>query len=605
MTKPTPCGEPGRETGARYEALLAHPSDFEGWRAAARSALALGLPSDAIVWRVAGEAGDLLGAGIPLPPAPDGRGVRVPPAFVEAAREAVQHRDGERFALLYTVLARIEAGERRLMEISSDPQVHRLHTLRKAVRRDQHKMKAFVRFRGHTGDAPDEVAGTRRGASDIARAVAEAEGLIGNAPTPGEGPDYVAWFEPEHHTLRDTAPFFARRFTQMRWAILTPDLSAFWDGEALTFGAGATRADAPPDDAMEEAWRAYYTAIFNPARLKIDAMTSEMPKKYWRNLPEARLIRPLIQEAGRRTEAMIARGREAGLVGFETYRPSMSEPRRGVEAEIGGRAQPASSVPERTESSGVEGTQDGSSIAEARSMDRRHTQGDRSQDDLFAGDADRPADTDAITEEARVGEIQSLSALEAAAKACTLCPLYAPATQTVFGEGPPDAPLMFIGEQPGDKEDIAGRPFVGPAGRVFDRALSDAGIDRAQVYVTNAVKHFKFVPRGPRRIHQKPATPEIKACNVWLQGEIAAVRPAMVVALGATAGRAIFGREIGVMKSRGTVFDMDEDLQAYVTVHPSFLLRLPDEEQKRMEYNRFLADLRRIADAVPQARVGA
>ncbi len=604
MTEPVPCGDPIPDSDVRYEARLAHPSDFEGWRTAARSALALRLPPEAIVWRVAGEAGDLLGAGASLPPAPDGVRLRVPPAFVEAAREAVQHRDGERFALLYALLARIEAGERRLMEVSSDPQIHRLHTLRKAVRRDQHKMKAFVRFRGRAADTSGAM-GADEGASDIARAVAEAEGVVGNAPTSGEGPDYVAWFEPEHHTLRDTALFFVRRFTQMRWAILTPELSAFWDGETLTFGAGATRDDAPPDDAMEDAWRAYYTAIFNPARLKIDAMTSEMPKKYWHNLPEARLIRPLIQEAGRRTDEMIARGREAGLVGFETYRPSSAEPRRGVEAEIGGRTQPAASVPERTESSGVDGTQYGSSIAEARGMDRRQTQGGRSQDDLFGSDADKPVDTDAIAEEAGAGEVQSLGTLEAAAKACTLCPLYAPATQTVFGEGPPDAPLMFIGEQPGDKEDIAGRPFVGPAGRVFDRALSDAGIDRDRVYVTNAVKHFKFVPRGPRRIHQKPGITEIKACNIWLQGEIAAVRPAMVVALGATAGRAIFGREIGVMKSRGTVFDMDEDLQAYVTVHPSFLLRLPDEEQKRMEYNRFLADLRRIADAVPQARMGA
>lgn len=226
---------------------------------------------------------------------------------------------------------------------------------------------------------------------------------------------------------------------------------------------------------------------------------------------------------------------------------------------------------------------------------------DANQNDLFSSD-DAP---DAAASAPSAEDRPDLRALEKAAAACTLCPLYAPATQTVFGEGPADAPLMFIGEQPGDKEDQAGRPFVGPAGRVFDRALEDAGIDRGKVYVTNSVKHFKFVARGPRRIHQKPGVSEIKACNVWLQEEIKAVRPAMLVGLGATAGRAIFGREIGVMKSRGTIFDLDEAMRAYITVHPSFLLRLPDEEQKRMEYNRFLADLRRIADAVPEARVAA
>ena len=574
-----------------YTVTLAHPSDFDGWREAARAGIAKGVPAEAIAWRIEGEAGDLLSDGAGLPEAA-GAPFSVPPAFVDAAREGVQHRDGERFSLLYAVLARIHAGERGLMEVAADPQVHRLHVMRKAVRRDQHKMKAFVRFRSRAGDVLNG-RGDVRG-DDIARAVAEAEGAGGGE---GDGPEYVAWFEPEHHTLRDTAPFFVRRFTQMRWAILTPDLSALWDGEALAFGPGASRSDAPPDDAMEEAWGAYYSAIFNPARLKIGAMKSEMPVKYWHNLPEARLIRPLVQQAGRRAEAMIAAGRAAGLVGFDTYRPSASEPRRGVEAEIGGRAQTAEALGEQAESSGVL-----SSIMEARAMARA-----KQQDDLFGdpdGDADETVDTPAEVP-GTPAEPADIATLREAAETCRLCPLYAPATQTVFGEGPEHAPLMFVGEQPGDQEDKAGRPFVGPAGQVFDRALGDAGIDRGKVYVTNAVKHFKFVPRGPRRIHQKPGTGEIKACNVWLQGEIAAVRPAMVVALGATAGRAIFGREIGVMKTRGTVFDLDEELRAYVTVHPSFLLRLPDEDQKRAEYNRFLADLRRIADAVPAAKVAA
>ncbi|MGB3866269.1 MAG: UdgX family uracil-DNA binding protein [Xanthobacteraceae bacterium] len=186
----------------------------------------------------------------------------------------------------------------------------------------------------------------------------------------------------------------------------------------------------------------------------------------------------------------------------------------------------------------------------------------------------------------------NLTALRRAAAECRACPLWKDATQTVFGEGPAPAPLMLVGEQPGDKEDLAGRPFVGPAGQMLDRALKDAGIDRKTVYVTNAVKHFKFVPRGKFRLHQKPNTAEIKACRPWYERERAAVKPVLVVAMGATAAQGVLGKITPINKTRGRLIDLDDGAQALVTVHPSYLLRLPDEEAKVREYGRFVDDLK-------------
>jgi uracil-DNA glycosylase len=190
-----------------------------------------------------------------------------------------------------------------------------------------------------------------------------------------------------------------------------------------------------------------------------------------------------------------------------------------------------------------------------------------------------------------------LSMLRDEASTCRACPLWKDATQTVFGEGPSSASIMLVGEQPGDKEDLAGKPFVGPAGQMLDRALQQAGIDRQKVYVTNAVKHFKFVPRGKFRLHQKPTTPEIKACRPWYQRELDAIKPALVVAMGATAAQSVFGKITPINKSRGRLIDLDEAMQALVTVHPSYLLRLPDEDAKAREYQRFVEDLE-IAAAV-------
>lgn len=470
---------------------LEGPADVAGWRTAARALLGSKTPPLSIVWSCREGEEDLF-ATDDAAPAGGGAPVAVPRAFLDLVERGLLHSDPSRFDLFYRLLARV-AEDRRLMEDAADPDLVRARDLAKAVRRDMHKMTAFVRFR--------EVAGE-------------------------DGAHFIAWFEPEHHIVEATAPFFMRRFASMNWTILTPERSAFWNGTALAFGPGAQRADAPDDDALEAVWRTYYSSIFNPARLKVSAMRAEMPKKYWRNLPEASLIRPLIAEAAKATAAMVA--------------APATPPKKGH------RPMP--------------------------------------HPDLLA-----PANRSTI------------ETLRDEVDACRACPLWADATQAVFGEGPETARVMVVGEQPGDKEDIAGRPFVGPAGALFDRAAEEAGFERAKVYVTNAVKHFKFEPRGKFRLHKTPGPAEITACRPWLERETAALRPRLVIAMGATAARAVMGRVVKIGETRGKILQRDGEPDVLVTVHPSYLLRVPDEALKRQEYARFVEDLKLAAPFVEAA----
>ena len=449
---------------------LEDPDDLDGWRRAARGLAMAGVSAADIAWQVGDVPADLFADGTSEPPA-TGTPFAVPRAFLELARNVVPHRDPERFALLYTLLVRLRA-QPGAIEDRADPLVRRLEGLAREVRRDVHKMRAFLRFR----EVADED-GTAR---------------------------FVAWFEPDHYIVRYNAKFFIDRFASMRWSILTPELSIHWDGKTLSEGPGAVKSDAPDGDPIEDVWKTYYASIFNPARVKIGAMLKEMPKKYWKNMPETALVPGLIASA---------QARESGMI--ETARH-----------EIGGNVEAA------------------------------------------------------------------WAALHGEAMGCTRCPLYKPATQTVFGEGPVDAALMFVGEQPGDQEDLAGRPFVGPAGQVFDRALAAAGIDRTGVYVTNAVKHFKFEQRGKRRIHSKPGAGEIEACRWWIEQERLLVRPKVTVALGATAARSLLGRAVTIGKERGRAIALPDGSEAWITVHPSYLLRIEDKGAADEEYMRFVEDLR-------------
>ena len=206
-------------------------------------------------------------------------------------------------------------------------------------------------------------------------------------------------------------------------------------------------------------------------------------------------------------------------------------------------------------------------------------------------------------EEGRYPEVEgrpSLTKAREAAKGCTACDLHAHATQTVFGEGAREARVMLVGEQPGDKEDLAGKPFVGPAGKLLDEGLEAAGIDRSTVYVTNVVKHFKWRPRGKRRLHEKPNAVEIEACRHWLDMEIALVKPEVVVCLGATAAQALIGRSFRVTRDRGVFVESDLAPRVIATIHPSAILRAPDEETRADEMWRFIQDLKKVARAISE-----
>jgi uracil-DNA glycosylase len=195
---------------------------------------------------------------------------------------------------------------------------------------------------------------------------------------------------------------------------------------------------------------------------------------------------------------------------------------------------------------------------------------------------------------APIPEQKSIDAMRVAAAGCTACPLYRNATQTVFGEGARQAKLVLIGEQPGDSEDRAGRPFVGPAGGLLNRALEEAGIDRSTIYVTNAVKHFKWEPRGKRRLHKKPSEREVAACRPWLEAELSIIRPQVLVCLGSTAAQSVLGPEVRVLRDRGKFVESKYCARTLVTVHPSSLLRAPDEESRAENYALFVSDLRKV-----------
>lgn len=198
-----------------------------------------------------------------------------------------------------------------------------------------------------------------------------------------------------------------------------------------------------------------------------------------------------------------------------------------------------------------------------------------------------------------------LEAVRLEARGCRACPLWKTGTQTVFGAGPAPAPLLFVGEQPGDKEDLVGEPFVGPAGLMFDKAMDKAGLDRNAAYVTNAVKHFKFEPRGKRRLHKKPNSGEIEACFPWLKREVELVQPKLIVALGSTAVRALAGKSLPVLENRGRTLPTVFDAPMFVTVHPSSLLRAPDDAARRAAFESFVADLKKIAKLMAQLRSAA
>lgn len=462
-----------------YAPRLPRLGTFDAWRDTARALASNDVPPEDIDWGMEGAGAGLFGTGAPLPTP---REMSVPAAFVPLARLVCAHRAEGAHNLLYRVLLRCR-GNPRLLSNRADAEVQQLEAWSKNIRRDMHKMKAFVRFR----DVTPQGANRRQ---------------------------FLSWFEPDHRIEELIASFFARRFGDMDWVIVTPEVTTRFKGGELSHQA-VTSARLDLSNETEDLWRTYYANIFNPARLKIKAMQSEMPKKYWKNLPEADLIPGLIAGAEERVRQM--------------QRDAPSLPPLRAERIL-------DRLPQRTTEQDI------------------HT--------------------------------------------CARCPISAQATQAVLGEGPQDARVMIVGEQPGDTEDLAGRPFIGPAGQLFDTLAEQAGLDRSTTYVTNAVKHFKFIPRGKRRIHQSPHSSEIDACRIWLSKEISQIQPAFIVALGATAARALTGNTGPLLPRCGTLEKSLEGLPVLITLHPSAILRSDEGGVLRAQLARDLKTAVHMLDAL-------
>ncbi|ACC70492.1 UdgX family uracil-DNA binding protein [Paraburkholderia phymatum] len=468
---------------------------FAAWREAARQALAQRVAPEEIDWRIrdgARAAPSTLFDDKSATPFESAVCVEVliSRELAELLNDAALYRAPGRWAFLYRVLWRWHGGDRSVAS-PADSDGARLHKMAKAVRRAKHDMIAYLRFR-------------LRDASH-------------DTPTP-DLPEYVAWYEPEHDVLAWSAEHFARRMGRSTWLISTPDGAAWWDGSALRVerrrAPSADLACTTADEA-ERLWLAYYRNTFNPARLNETALEQHMPVRFWKGLPEGRLIPSLISEAKSGAQR-VAQASSVGMLG-------------------------------------------GKSV----SVDAHSAQPMR----------------------------QHLSTLDA----CRHCELWQHATQAVDGIGPDDARIMLIGEQPGDHEDLAGKPFVGPAGRLLDVALQRAGLSRDGLYLTNAVKHFKWTLRGKRRLHKTAAQQEIDACGYWLERELQRVRPAVVVTLGATALSALLHEKVNLSDWTGRTLNVD-DMRVVATYHPSYALRQQHDEARERVLAAIIGALTRARD---------
>ena len=391
---------------------------------------------------------------------------------------------------MYRVLWRVAHGE---PDAASEADVDgaRLSRMDGQVRHEIHRMHAFARFR-ELGPAGETT--------------------------------LFSWIEPEHDVLDEVAPHFARRLGARPFTIACPAGSAHWDGQELRYVPAGAVPLAPPPAVDDPAWDAYYRSTFNPARANPKALARQMPVRYWKLLPEARLIPQMLADARAGAAA-------DGAAPLRTTRRGSTLP---------AQAAPAADC----------------------------------------GDGDGGA---------------------ARLQACRRCDLWRHATQAVGGEGLVEAPLMIVGEQPGDEEDLRGRPFVGPAGRLLDRAIAQAGLDRGAVYLTNAVKHFKWEPRGKRRLHKTPGQKEIEACSGWLRDELAASPAPVIVTMGATALAAVH-RAAGLAAPKASLSSLAGrplrlgERWLMPTYHPSYVLRLPDETQRETVFEAIVQALR-VANA--------
>lgn len=404
---------------------------------------------------------------------------QLPNEFLPLAKWLFHYRSEEKWDLLYRAAYRLRFESPRLLTDPLDPDNRLLRSMHQELRRDAHKMKAFVRFKK-------------------------------------QGERFEAWYKPDHITLPLVCDFFKDRFLTMHWRITTPDTTAEWNGQKLTLSKGEPLNPERTDD-TDELWRAYYRSTFNPTRPRVKAMKKEMPVRFWQGLPESREIARALREAPARAATM--------------------------------------------------------AVAQAPSAQSFVPQ-----------------------------PISSLGQIARALQACEGCPLSRSTTHRVAGEGPADAELVFVGEQPGDEEDLQGRPFVGPAGRLLMQAFAEVGIDRTRVYLTNSVKDFKYQKVGKRRLHQRPKDGEVAACRPWLTAELNLVRPRVLVCLGQTAAFSVLGRHQPLTAVQGKVFRSAFCESTIVTRHPSSVLRTEDPALKKAAWEELLAGLRLARASLPQNR---
>lgn len=458
---------------------------FAAWRDAARELLAHDVPPQDVTWGSPLTGGDLLTSAPPPAAAADNAGTpppaldpsrqqplrpapHIPRAFMEMLQSAACCRVPDRWAFLYRVIWRWQQGEHDVQS-PADEDGARLNAMVKAVRREEHDMHAYIRFR--------------------------------ERPEQAGPPRFVAWYEPRHDVLPQVARHFVARMGKVSWMIATPEASVLWDGQTLHDAGPLAKGPEDLEDSGEALWLTYYRSVFNPARLNTDIMHQHIASDRWKHLPEAKIVPQMIGEAARGA-------RKVGQ--YEAVGQ-----RKGTTIPIA----PADAQPERQQPS-------------------------------------------------RLDE-------------CRRCELWEFATQAVPGEGPKKAKIMFVGEQPGDQEDLAGQPFVGPAGKLLDSVCEQAGVDRDTIYVTNAVKHFKWEPRGKRRLHKTPVQREIEACHYWLDKELASVKPTVIVALGATALKSVLRTANVTLKHYLGKPMRHEGHWVVTTYHPSYVLRVPSEDAKR------------------------
>jgi probable DNA metabolism protein len=472
--------------GLAGAAAAGHPvlvHSFDEWRLGARELLAHQVAPHLVHWISHKDDADLLAQAAQPAAASavkhDIAMLRISRTLMEMLQTAACCRVPDRWAFLYLVLWRWQHGQQDVLS-AADPDGARLHAMVKAVRREEHDMHAYIRFRERKQDAG--------------------------------APRFVAWFEPAHDVLPQVARHFAARMGRVTWMIATPEASVMWDGATLHSTGPLMRGPEDIDDAGEALWLTYYRSIFNPARLNADLMHGHIPSRFWKHLPEGSVVPGMVAQAA-------AGARQVGQS-------------RSVGAR-GGAVIP---------------------IAAGQARPQRDAPG--------------------------------------ALASCRRCALWQDATQAVPGVGPRTARIMLVGEQPGDQEDLAGRPFVGPAGQLLERALAQAQLARRAVYLTNAVKHFKWEPRGKRRMHKTPAQREVEACSYWLDGELAQVGPRVVVALGSTALKAVTGDPHATLKDvMGKPFQ-HQGRWIVAAYHPAYVLRVPGGEAKAEAFDALAAALR-------------